>query len=60
MPRWAPPPSDFIELDGLLVHYRDEGPSSDPLPIVLIHGTGASLHTCVGTGLATLCKRESG
>lgn len=48
LPRWAPPPSDFIELDGLLVHYRDQGPSGDPLPLVLIHGTGASLHTWEG------------
>ncbi len=24
--RWAPPPSDFLELRGQLVHYRDEGP----------------------------------
>jgi pimeloyl-ACP methyl ester carboxylesterase len=45
VPRWAPPPSDFLELDGQLVHYRDQGPSGDPLPLVLIHGTGASLHT---------------
>ena len=48
VPRWAPPPSDFIDVDGLLVHYRDQGPSSDPLPLVLIHGTGASLHTWEG------------
>lgn len=48
VPRWAPPPSDFIELDGLLVHVRDQGPSSDPLPLVLIHGTSASLHTWEG------------
>jgi pimeloyl-ACP methyl ester carboxylesterase len=48
VPRWAPPPSDFIELDGLVVHYRDQGPSGDPLPLVLIHGTGASLHTWEG------------
>jgi pimeloyl-ACP methyl ester carboxylesterase len=27
------------------VHYRVEGPASDTLPIVLIHGTSASLHT---------------
>ncbi|KQW43831.1 MULTISPECIES: alpha/beta fold hydrolase [unclassified Roseateles] len=46
--RWAPPPSDFVELDGQLVHFRDQGPSSDPLPLVLIHGTGASLHTWEG------------
>ena len=48
VPRWAQPPSDFIEVNGQLVHYRDQGPSSDPLPLVLIHGTGASLHTWEG------------
>ena len=46
--RWAPPPSDFLDLDGQLVHYRDEGPRNDPAPLVLIHGTGASLHTWEG------------
>lgn len=46
--RWAPPPSDFVEIKGQLVHLRDEGPRADPLPIVLIHGTGASLHTWEG------------
>nr|WP_255719452.1 alpha/beta fold hydrolase [Pelomonas sp. P8] len=45
VPRWAPPPSDFIDVDGGVVHVRDQGPSSDPLPLLLIHGTGASLHT---------------
>ena len=48
VPRWAPPPSDFIELDGQLVHYRDQGPSGDPLPLLLLHGTSASLHTWEG------------
>lgn len=43
--RWAPPPSDFIDVGGQLVHLRDEGPRNDPLPVLLIHGTGASLHT---------------
>jgi len=46
--RWAPAPSNFIEVKGQLVHVRDEGPSGDPLPIVLIHGTSASLHTWEG------------
>jgi len=27
------------------VHFRDEGVQTDTIPIVLIHGTGASLHT---------------
>lgn len=46
--RWAPPPSDFIELQGQLVHLRDEGPRDDPMPVVLLHGTAASLHTWQG------------
>jgi len=46
--RWAPPPSSFIELRGQRVHLRDEGPRDDPLPIVLLHGTSASLHTWEG------------
>jgi pimeloyl-ACP methyl ester carboxylesterase len=48
VPRWAPPPSDFVEIKGQLVHLRDQGPRDDPLPIVLIHGTSASLHTWEG------------
>jgi len=46
--RWAPPPSEFLDLQGQLVHYRDEGPKSDPAPLVLLHGTSASLHTWEG------------
>ena len=46
--RWAPPPSDFIEVQGMAVHVRDEGPRQDPEPVVLVHGTGASLHTWEG------------
>lgn len=34
--------SQFTEIDGMQVHYRDEGTG---FPIVLIHGTGSSLHT---------------
>jgi pimeloyl-ACP methyl ester carboxylesterase len=45
---WALPPSDFIEIKGQVVHVRDEGPREDPLPVVLIHGTSASLHTWEG------------
>ena len=46
--RWAPPPSEFVPIDGLSVHLRDEGPRDDPAPIVLLHGTSASLHTWEG------------
>ena len=43
--KYAVPPSAFIEVDGMQVHYRDEGNRADSLPLVLIHGTGSSLHT---------------
>ncbi len=48
MARWAPPPSAFVEIGGLEVHVRDEGRRDDPAPIVLLHGTSASLHTWDG------------
>ena len=47
-PRWALPPSEFLAIDGMLVHLRDQGPRDDPAPIVLLHGTSASLHTWEG------------
>ncbi len=34
--------SKFIEIDGMNVHYRDQGKGET---IILLHGTGASLHT---------------
>ena len=34
--------SKFVEIEGINVHYRDEGEGQ---AIVLLHGTGASLHT---------------
>lgn len=46
--RWAQPPSQFVAVGGMQVHLRDEGPRDDPAPIVLLHGTSASLHTWQG------------
>lgn len=43
--KYAQPPSSFISIMDMNVHFRDEGNPQDSLPIVLIHGTGASLHT---------------
>lgn len=40
--RWGGPPSRYVVVDGMNVHYRDEG--SGP-PLVLLHGTGSSLFT---------------
>ena len=47
-PRWAQPPSQFLDVAGLRTHLRDEGPRDDPTPIVLLHGTSDSLHTWGG------------
>jgi pimeloyl-ACP methyl ester carboxylesterase len=40
--RWATGASQFMDLDGMSVHYRDEGAGS---PVLLVHGTGSSLQT---------------
>lgn len=47
-PRWAQAPSRFVEVSGMQVHVRDEGPRDDPHPVVLLHGTSDSLHTWEG------------
>jgi len=43
--RWAQPPSRFVVVDGLRVHYRDRGRGP---AIVLLHGSLASLFTWEG------------
>lgn len=57
-PRWATAPSIFINVAGMRMHVRDEGPKSDPQPIVLIHGTSASLHTWDGWADALSTNRR--
>ena len=57
-PRWATAPSQFVTVQGMQVHLRDEGPRDDPLPIVLLHGTSASLHTWEGWAEALRGKRR--
>jgi pimeloyl-ACP methyl ester carboxylesterase len=42
--RYTNEASEFVELDDVRVHYRDEGPRDGPV-LVAIHGTGSSLHT---------------
>jgi len=60
--RWAPAPSEFVELRGQLVHLRDEGPrhtgAGSPPPIVLLHGTASSLHTWEGWARALRSARR--
>ena len=60
--RWAPAPSDFIDVKGQTVHLRDEGPRHDgagtPPPLLLIHGTASSLHTWEGWAKALRGQRR--
>ena len=53
---YATAPSAFLQLDDMEVHYRDEGNKADSLPLVLIHGTGSSLHTF--DAWTTVLKKE--
>jgi pimeloyl-ACP methyl ester carboxylesterase len=56
--RWALPPSQFVLVNGMQVHVRDEGPRNDPNPIVLLHGTSDSLHTWAGWSEALRSQRR--
>lgn len=56
--RWAPAPSAFVTVQGMQVHVRDEGPRDDAAPIVLLHGTSASLHTWEGWVAALKADRR--
>jgi pimeloyl-ACP methyl ester carboxylesterase len=46
-PRYTSAQSRFVEINGLNVHYREQGPAGAPV-LVLLHGSGASLHTWEG------------
>lgn len=46
--RYMTPVSHVVEIDGMPVHYRAEGASLDSVPLVLLHGSGASLLTWDG------------
>jgi pimeloyl-ACP methyl ester carboxylesterase len=56
--RWAPPPSDFLDLQGQLIHVRDEGPRRDPVPIALLHATSSSSHAWDGSARALRGQRR--
>ncbi len=45
--RWAPPPSQFVEVAGIRLHLRDTGPRDAPA-VILLHGFGSSLHAWEG------------
>ena len=57
-PRWGGPPSIFLDIEGMQVHVRDEGPRDDSSPIVLLHGFGSSLHAWDGWAQALRDKRR--
>src|SRR5262245_57884647 len=46
--RWGSSTSIFVNVAGMKVHLRDEGPRNDTSPIVLLHGTVSSLHAWEG------------
>ena len=56
--KYANSDSKFIEVDGMSVHYRVEGLAQDSIPLVLLHGTGASLHTWDGWVNALKTERK--
>lgn len=56
--RWAPAPSQFLDVAGMQVHLRDEGVRDDPEPLVLLHGTSSSLHTWDGWVAALAAERR--
>lgn len=56
--RWAKAPSQFVPVQGMRVHLRDEGPRDDPRPIVLLHGTSDSLHTWDGWAASLSAQRR--
>jgi pimeloyl-ACP methyl ester carboxylesterase len=43
--KYAVTPSQFDSVKGMSVHYRDEGPGTDSIPLVLLHGTSSSIFT---------------
>jgi|GEM_PF-4548171 len=52
------PASKFMPLLGMKVHYRDEGISSDSVPLVLLHGMSSSLHTWDSVTLQMTAKKR--
>jgi pimeloyl-ACP methyl ester carboxylesterase len=56
--RWGGAPSAFLNVAGMQIHLRDEGPPDDPTPIVLLHGTLSSLHTWEGWAEALKGERR--
>ncbi len=56
--KYANSDSQFIQIAGSNVHFKDVGFRNDSLPLVLIHGTGASLHTWEGWTKALINEKR--
>ena len=56
--KYANSDSKFIQIAGSTVHFKDVGLRNDSLPLVLIHGTGASLHTWEGWTKALINEKR--
>jgi pimeloyl-ACP methyl ester carboxylesterase len=52
----TPPAGEFIEVDGVRLHYVDQGKGSST--IVLLHGNGVMLQDYVASGVLDLASRE--
>ena len=50
-----PPTGDFVEVDGLRLHYTDRGEGT---PVVLIHGNGVTLNDWTASGVAELASKR--
>lgn len=44
-PKYTNAASHFMPLMGMQVHYRDEGVTTDSVPLILLHGMSSSLNT---------------
>ncbi len=44
-PKYSNASSHFMPLMGMQVHYRDEGITTDSVPLILLHGMSSSLNT---------------
>ena len=53
--RWATPPSQFVEVDGMRVHVRDRGAGP---ALVLVHGSNSALFTWEGWAAELAGKRR--
>jgi len=45
IPLYTNKESKFMPILGMKVHYRDEGPAADSIPLLLLHGMSSSLNT---------------